>query len=192
MRKFLETYPTVQFDELYKVYPDYGVMLSEIVEVGKKVKRGVSIEAEEQYEQLLDSFDAFLLTDESIDLYNEAYPRRALDKSLLPSVKESLSLEERDTLETELEEEIVGLMKGIDSPLIEKIDSVKAKEEIIAGEEQVSRTKEDFDEDERLVGISVKYSDIDKVKFEKTFKIKLPKVTTEIKKLSKEYRCVIT
>ena len=88
MRKFLETYPTVQFDELYKVYPDYGVMLSEIVEVGKKVKRGVSIEAEEQYEQLLDSFDAFLLTDESIDLYNEAYPRRALDKSLLLSVKE--------------------------------------------------------------------------------------------------------
>lgn len=36
MRKFLETYPTVQFDELYKVYPDYGVMLSEIVDVGKK------------------------------------------------------------------------------------------------------------------------------------------------------------
>ena len=168
MRKFLETYPTVQFDELYKVYPDYGVMLSEIVDVGKKVKRGVSIEAEEQYEQLLDSFDAFLLTDESIDLYNEAYPRRALDKSLLPSVKESLSLEERDTLETELEEEIEGLMKGIDSPLIENIAPVKAKEEIIAGEEQVSRTKEDFDEDERFVGISVKYSDIDKVKFEKT------------------------
>ena len=133
MRKFLETHPTVQFDELYKVYPDYGVMLSEIVDVGKKVKRGVSIEAEEQYEQLLDSFDAFLLTDESIDLYNEAYPRRALDKSLLPSVKESLSLEERDTLETELEEEIEGLMKGIDSPLIENIAPVKAKEEIIGG-----------------------------------------------------------
>ena len=105
MRKFLETFPTIQIDNLYKVYPDYGVMLSEIMEVAKKVEQGVSVEAQEQYEQLMDTFDEFLLRPESIDMYNEVFPRRPLNKELLPSVLEKVSLEERERIEIELEQE---------------------------------------------------------------------------------------
>ena len=96
MRKFLETFPTIQIDNLYKVYPDYGVMLSEIMEVAQKVEQGVSVEAQEQYEQLMDTFDEFLLRPESIDMYNEVFPRRPLNKELLPSVLEKVSLEEKE------------------------------------------------------------------------------------------------
>jgi|TARA_R110000823_G_scaffold309032_3_gene433016 hypothetical protein len=167
MRKFLDTFPTVVFNELYKVYPEFNSMLNEIEEVGRKVKKGVSPEAEEQYEQLLDTLDSFLLRPESIDAYNKVYSFKIpLDKEILFE-KKSLSLEERDFIEEELESEIAELMKGVDLKVIENITPEISQEIKTVGEEVVQRVREDFDEEDRFVGLSFKYSDFNKVKFEK-------------------------
>ena len=167
MRKFLETFPTIQIDNLYKVYPDYGVMLSEIMEVAQKVEQGVSVEAQEQYEQLMDTFDEFLLRPESIDMYNEVFPRRPLNKELLPSVLEKVSLEERERIEIELEQEISDLMQGVETKFIKTDVPDKLPSQEVVGEAYVPKTKEDFDEEDRYIGISFKYAECNQTKFEK-------------------------
>ena len=60
MRKFLDTFPNIKLQQLYTVYPDYNVFINELIELDKKVKEGVSVEVEEQYELLMNTLDAFL------------------------------------------------------------------------------------------------------------------------------------
>jgi len=168
MRKFLETFPTIPIENLLKVYPDYNILFIELNELKEKVQEGVSVEAQEQYEQLMDTLDYFLLSPESIDAYNKANPLRPLNKELLPSTEQKISLQERQEIEDELEDEITELMQGIDKKVIESIIPEISKEKEIVGQKYVSRTKEDFDEEDRFVGLSFKYEDSNQTNFEKS------------------------
>ena len=169
MRNFLETFPTVRFRDLYTLYPEYFQMFNEIELVGEEIKKGTSIEVEEQYEQIIDTLDSILLTTETIDKYNKLFPSRNLNKEILLSEKKDITLEERETIESELELEIEEMMKDVDTKIIDKlVPKDEPKEQITYGEEQISRTIDDIDEEDRFIGISYKYTSLNKLSFEKS------------------------
>lgn len=168
MRKFLDTFPNIKIQQLYTVYPDYNVFINELIELDKKVKEGVSVEVEEQYELLMNTLDAFLFRESSIEKFNNVYtnPIQQIDISLIPQQGVSLPLEEREEIEADLESEIKEMMKGVDSDVVEEImqENEEEKQKII-GEEMPIRTREDFDEEDRFVGISWKYDTFKQTEF---------------------------
>ncbi len=170
MRKFLDTFPNVTIEQLYSVYPRYDSFLKELQSLDKKVKKGVSPQIEEQYELLMNTFDTFLFKPESIERFNKTYtnPLAQLDLSLLPKKGVALPIEEREEIEEDLEREIKELSDKyqIDQKRIEEIieedESVKPK---LIGQDIPTRTKEDFDEEDRFVGITWNYDSFKQSEF---------------------------
>jgi hypothetical protein len=170
MRKFLDTFPNVTIEQLYSVYPRYDSFLKELQSLDKKVKKGVSPQIEEQYELLMNTFDTFLFKPESIERFNNTYtnPLAQLDLSLLPKKGVALPIEEREEIEEDLEREIKELSDKyqIDQKRIEEIieedESVKPK---LIGQDIPTRSKEDFDEEDRFVGITWNYESFKQSEF---------------------------
>ena len=162
MRKFLDTFPNVTIEQLFKVYPNYGIFLKELQNLQQKVKSGVSPQVEEQYELLMNTFDSFLFRTESIEKFNTIYtnPLQQLNTSLIPTKGIELPIEEREEIEIDLEREIKELSDkyNIDKErieeLIEEDESVKPK---VLGQDMKTRTIDDFDLEDRFVGITWNY-----------------------------------
>ena len=171
MRKFLDTFPNVNISQLYSVYPTYSPFINELIELDKKVKKGVSPQVEEQYELLMKTFDSFLFRTESIERFNKSFsnPVQRINTSLIPTKGIALPLEEREEIELDLEREIQELSKKykIDK---ERIEDVIEKEDIkkskVLGQEMPTRTIEDFDIEDRFVGISWKYDTFNQSQFQ--------------------------
>jgi hypothetical protein len=171
MRKFLDTFPNVSIQQIINVHKEYDYAFFQLESLSKKIKKGVSVEVEEQYEMLIDTIDAFLFRTENIEKFNQVYlnPIKQIDISLIPKQGVSLPIDEREQIESELEIEIQELMKDVDKNIVEEfVDTDIIKKSKILGEEVVSRNREDFDEEDRFVGITWKYDTFNQTTFEKS------------------------
>ena len=170
MRKFLDTFPNVNIGQLYQVYPTYINFIKELEDLDKRVRGGVSAQVEEQYELLMKTFDSFLFKSENIERFNKVYtnPIQQINTSLIPTKGVALELSEREEIEEDLQKEIKELS---DKYQIDKnrIEDINEKEEVnknvVLGEEIPTLSVEDFDIEDRFVGITWQYDTFRKPEF---------------------------
>ena len=171
MRKFLDTFPNVSIESLYKVYPEYNVLINNLINLEKTINKGVSKEVEGQYYMLLDTLDAFLFRVENLERFNNSFnlPTQKLDLSLLPDRAKELTVEERAVIEEGLEAEIKELMKDAEEGILEELtQSTSVIEPVVLGEERKMLTREDFDIEEQYVGITFEYDSFAEQNFRKS------------------------
>ena len=151
--QFLETYGLDYFT-LKEVFPLYSSLWDKVEDLEDKVTSDSSFQLREEYINLLQSIDEFLLRPENLELFKQVIPEYA-------EIFEDGEMYEKEDAKERLTQEIESITSEISEEQLReqiKIDVQKAKEQ--EEEELEKLTGADYDEDQRYEGVEFKYTEI--------------------------------
>ena len=151
--QFLETYGLDYFT-LKEVFPLYSSLWDKVEDLEDKVTSDSSFQLREEYINLLQSIDEFLLRPENLELFKQVIPEYA-------EIFEDEEMYEKEDAKERLTQEIEAITSEISEEQLReqiKIDVQKAKEQ--EEEELEKLTGADYDEDQRYEGVEFKYKEI--------------------------------